>query len=206
MPSLSPDGSWIAFFQPDAGHYGDFWVIPSMGGDARRLTFDVAAGRSPTWTPDGRAVVFSSQRAGSMTLWKIAAVGGTPEPVLMGAGEDTDPEFSQDGSKLLYSHTRASFALTILNLSAKNTREIIEHKDRLLGPAFAPRGDRIAYFRRKMTARSISLLFNPMVAIRPGYGGERRTKRHASVVRGCCPCTITSRCQRNPSENSHRRN
>ena len=76
MPSLSPDGSWIAFFQPDAGHYGDFWVIPSMGGDARRLTFDVAAGRSPTWTPDGRYVVFSSQRAGSMTLWKIAAVGG----------------------------------------------------------------------------------------------------------------------------------
>ena len=146
MPSLSPDGSWIAFFQPEAGHYGDFWVIPSMGGNARRLTFDVAAGRSPTWTPDGRAVVFSSQRAGSMTLWKIAAVGGTPEPVLMGAGEDTDPEFSQDGSKLLYSHTRASFALTILNLSTKNTREIIEHKDRLLGPAFAPGGDRIAYF------------------------------------------------------------
>ena len=149
MPSLSPDGSWIVFFQPDAGHYGDFWVIPSMGGGARRLTFDVAAGRSPTWTPDGRYVVFSSQRAGSMTLWKIAAVGGTPEPVLMGAGEDTDPEFSQDGSKLLYSHTRASFALTILNLSTKNSREIIEHKDRLLGPAFAPRGDRIAYFSKE---------------------------------------------------------
>ena len=146
MPSFSPNGSSIAFFQPNAGPLGDFWIIPSTGGQARRLTFDLAAGRSSTWTSDGRFVVFSSQRAGSMTLWKVAAVGGTPEPVLTGAGEDTDPEFSRDGRKLLYAHTRTSFALTILNLSTKNTREVIEHRDQLVAPNFSPSGDRVSFF------------------------------------------------------------
>ena len=88
----------------------------------------------------------SSQRAGSLTLWKVAAVGGNPEPVLMGAGEDTDPEFSRDGRKLLYAHTRASFSLTILNLSTRDSREVIEHRDQVVGPSFSPSGDRISYF------------------------------------------------------------
>ena len=180
--------------------FGDFWVIPSIGGHARRLTFDVTAGRSPTWTPDGRFVVFSSQRAGSLTLWKMAAVGGTPEPVLMGAGEDTDPEFSQDGSKLLYSHTRASFSLTILNLSPKNSREVIEHRDQLVGPAFAPRGDRIAYFSKENDGEIHLFTIQPdgsnRVQVTIGRG-ERNFMPHWS--RMPCPCTITSHYQRNPS-------
>ena len=63
MPALSQDGSSIAFFQPEAGPLGDFWAISSKGGDARRLTFDVAAGRSPIWTPDGRSSSCSHHNA-----------------------------------------------------------------------------------------------------------------------------------------------
>ena len=69
-----------------------------------------------------------------------------PEPVLTGAGEDIDPEFSRDGRKLLYAPTRTSFALTILNLSTKNTREVIEHSDQLVAPNFSPNGDHVSFF------------------------------------------------------------
>ena len=109
MPSLSPDGTLVVFFQPEAGPSGDFWLLPVAGGVARRLTFDVAQGSSPAWTPDGRFVVFSSKRAGSMTLWKVPASGGSVEPVLVSAGEDTDPEISRDGSKLIYTHVRHTY-------------------------------------------------------------------------------------------------
>jgi Tol biopolymer transport system component len=30
-PSFSPDGSWIAFFHPETGPKGDFWMIPAQG-------------------------------------------------------------------------------------------------------------------------------------------------------------------------------
>jgi eukaryotic-like serine/threonine-protein kinase len=80
MPAISPDGSLIAFFQKDKGPIGDYWVIPSSGGQARRLTFDVTHGGAPTWTPDGKYVVCPSHRGGSMTLWKVPISGGEPEP------------------------------------------------------------------------------------------------------------------------------
>ena len=147
MPSFSPDGSSIAFFQPEAGPLGDFWVIPSTGGDARRLTFDLAAGRSSDldsrWTVC--CVLFSTCR--QHDLWKVAAVGGTPEPVLMGAGEDTDPEFSRDGRKLLYAHTRSQLCPDDSeSLNEEHSRTHRAQGSDLWLPTFSPSGDRISYF------------------------------------------------------------
>jgi serine/threonine protein kinase len=145
-PAFSPDGSLIAFFQCSKGPIGDIWVVPSAGGQARQLTFDDHFGGTPAWTPDGRYIFFSSLRAGSRTLWKIAAAGGTPEPVLVGAGEDTEPEISRDGSKLIYTNTRNSFVLTVWNPTTNETRELMESRYDLTDPSFSPRGDTISFF------------------------------------------------------------
>ena len=47
----------------------------SAGGQARQLTFDSCEGGWPSWTPDGRSIVFSSTRAGSLTLWRVTGSG-----------------------------------------------------------------------------------------------------------------------------------
>jgi serine/threonine protein kinase len=146
MPAFSPDGSLIAFFQCKDGPPGDLWVIPSAGGLPRQLTFDDHVGGTPVWTPDGRFIVFSSMRSGSRTLWKIAATGGPPEPVLQGAGEDTDPDISRDGTRLIYTNTRNSFFLTIWNPATNQTRELKEARYDIVGPAFSPQGDKISFF------------------------------------------------------------
>lgn len=39
MPALSPDGKSIVFYQTDGGPMGDLWIVPSTGGQLRRLTF-----------------------------------------------------------------------------------------------------------------------------------------------------------------------
>jgi serine/threonine protein kinase len=100
IPAFSPDGSSIVFFQKSKGPMGDYWVIPSAGGQARRVTSDDALGGAPAWTPDGQFIVFPSRRAGSLTLWKVPASGGEPQPILVSTGEDTDPEISRDGGDL----------------------------------------------------------------------------------------------------------
>ena len=64
-PTFSPDGRSIALFLGEEGRYGDYWVIPSQGGKALRLTTDLAEGGAPAWTPDGNFLVFPSGRAGS---------------------------------------------------------------------------------------------------------------------------------------------
>jgi eukaryotic-like serine/threonine-protein kinase len=146
MPAFSPDGALIAFFQKSKGPHGDYWVVPSASGQARRLTSDDSFGGAPAWTPDGRFIVFPSQRAGSLTLWKVPAVGGEPEPILVGTGEDTDPEISRDGRRLIYTNTRNNFLLTLTDPATGRQQELHQSRSDVVDPSFSPKGDKIVFF------------------------------------------------------------
>jgi Tol biopolymer transport system component/DNA-binding winged helix-turn-helix (wHTH) protein len=145
-PCFSPDGSQIAYFQPKDGPMGDIWVIPSGGGQPKPLTFDNHYGGGLAWTPDGNAIVFSSQRGGSKTLWKVHRSGGPPQPVLNSAGEDTNPAISSNGSRLIYTNTRTWWTLTVQDLTSGKVQEIRETRTDMYFPTFSPQGDRIAFF------------------------------------------------------------
>jgi Tol biopolymer transport system component len=124
---------------------GDIWTIPSKGGKAERLTFDNHFGGGPVWTPDGKYIVFSSQRGGSKTLWKIRP-GGTPESVLNSPGEDTNPEIAPDGVRLIYTRTRNWWVLTLKDGLSGQTRELQETLTDMFFPTYSPQGDKIAFF------------------------------------------------------------
>jgi Tol biopolymer transport system component/DNA-binding winged helix-turn-helix (wHTH) protein len=146
MPALSADGKSIVFYQTDGGPMGDLWIIPSTGGQLRRLTFDDAEVDTPIWTPDSRFILFSSRRAGSRTLWRISADGGNLQPVTSGAGEDSHPQISSDGKRLIYSNTRNRFSLVLMDASTGSRRTLLERRTLISGPRFSPNGDRLAFF------------------------------------------------------------
>jgi Tol biopolymer transport system component/DNA-binding winged helix-turn-helix (wHTH) protein len=68
-----------------------------------RLTFDSGLQATPTLSPDGRYVAFSSNRAGNSDLWVQQTDGsGTPIRVTDGMGPNWEPEWSPDGRYLAY--------------------------------------------------------------------------------------------------------
>jgi len=146
--TVSPDGRQIAYFQPERGPNGDLWVVPAAGGAPRRLTFDVASGGHPVFSPDGGSVIFASTRGGSLTLWRVPVGGGAPEPVTTGAGDDDEPEISGDGRRLVYTNARHAWALMLFDTATARSREVLERRSPITGPVFAPAGDRIAFFAR----------------------------------------------------------
>jgi Tol biopolymer transport system component len=77
------------------------------------MTWDASWFGGLTWTPDGRFILFSSERGGTLTLWKIPVEAGQPEPVLSSIGEDRDPEISRDGRRLLYTNTHTTYAVVL---------------------------------------------------------------------------------------------
>ena len=154
VPALSPDGSLIAFFHPEAGPNGDFWIIPAAGGEPTRLTSDVREGGAPLWTPDGERLIFSSARAGSRTLWQVRVEGGTPEPLTTGAGEDDMPDLSADGTRLVFTNTRNGWDIRLADPSGEE-RPLLQRRTDLLFPAFSPDGSRIAFFGRASAAVAI---------------------------------------------------
>jgi len=89
QPRWSPDGRRIAFwgFAIDGSGQRDIATIPATGGDPVWLTQDAAIDWNPVWAGDGRSLVFSSNRGGSMNLWRIGVdpdsgqALGAPEPI-----------------------------------------------------------------------------------------------------------------------------
>ena len=73
---VSPDGTEIAF-----DFLGDIYTIPMEGGEARQLTEGVAWNMQPSYSPDGRWIAFTSDRAGGDNIWIMARDGSNPQQV-----------------------------------------------------------------------------------------------------------------------------
>ena len=72
FPAVSPDGQTVAFVR--SVDITALYVSPITGGEARRLTDDLRSINGPVWI-NNREILFSFDRAGGLTLWRIAADG-----------------------------------------------------------------------------------------------------------------------------------
>ena len=85
-PAVSPDGSTVVYavrhtdLDADRGRY-DLWISPVAGGDARRITTHEANDTSPAWSPDGRHILFLSNRGDATQVWRLPVAGGEAQPV-----------------------------------------------------------------------------------------------------------------------------
>ena len=143
-PTFSPDGTSIAVFLGEEGRYGDYWVMPSAGGTPRRLTTDFQEGGAPTWTPDGKFLVFPSARAGSINLWRVSVAGGVPEALTTGPGDDLDPVVAPDGRTVLFANVKRTWAVVVHDVKSGSRRTLVEKRTPLVLPAYSPDGRRIA--------------------------------------------------------------
>jgi tricorn protease len=101
-PIFSPDGSEIAFTGEYDGNI-DVFVMPAAGGTPRRLTYHPAADHAIGWTPDGKNVIFASDRTSYSSfsrLFTVPAVGGFETQLPLDRA--VAGSYSPDGKRLAY--------------------------------------------------------------------------------------------------------
>jgi serine/threonine protein kinase/Tol biopolymer transport system component len=117
---FSPDRKSLAADIVDASH-SDIWTYDVSRGLRTRLTFDAATVSDPVWSPDGRTIVFRSNRKGHFDLYRKSANGAGSEELLYGDNLEKIPtSWSADGKFLLYLTTaiRSTVARTGADLWA----------------------------------------------------------------------------------------
>ena len=94
---VSPDGASLAF-----DLLGDIYRLPIEGGDAVPLTSGRAYDFQPRWSPDGDAILFTSDRGGTDNIWIMALDGGQPRALSRQKDKVTNSgDWSPDGRQVL---------------------------------------------------------------------------------------------------------
>ncbi len=112
-PSWSPHGQRIAFWGMGKSTVErDLFTVAADGSESdappHEATHDAALDWSPIWSPDGKWLWFSSNRGGTMNLWRLPideASGrplGEPEPMTTPSPWSAEVSFARDGSRVAY--------------------------------------------------------------------------------------------------------
>ena len=107
FPRWSPDGTRIAISRWRQGGYYDVVILDPAGRVLAEATSDRAVDTAPAWSPDGRWVLFSSDRTGIANLYAYEVNGGRlmqVTNVLTGAFE---PDVSPDGRWIAFQYYRS---------------------------------------------------------------------------------------------------
>jgi len=75
-PSVSPDGLEVVYTVTyyniqENRSYRDIYVIPSNGGEARKITSTPENESNVVWRPDGEKIAYLSSKSGSPQMWEI---------------------------------------------------------------------------------------------------------------------------------------
>jgi len=105
-PSLAPDGGRVAFSGWRAATGERDLYLLELGPTAalHRLTRDPAIDLDPTWSPDGRALFFASDREGVFDIYRLGLDEGVVRRVTRVLGGAFQPAVSPDGGSLAYVH------------------------------------------------------------------------------------------------------
>jgi tricorn protease len=126
---VSPDGSEIAFVAR-----GEIFVTSADHGDTRRITNTPEQERSVSFSPDGRSLLYASERGHSWKVFRtdltdenepnfFNATGFKETPVVADSAEEFQPSFSPDGSQIAYLEERTT--LKVLDLETGKSRVVL---------------------------------------------------------------------------------
>ncbi|RKG99382.1 tolB protein precursor protein [Corallococcus carmarthensis] len=103
-PAVSPDGTEVACVCSGDGD-PEVYVFRADGtGEPRRITTFYLEDRTPQWSPDGKWLLFVSNRERKERVYRVRA-DGADLSALSGegfAGDEREPAFSPDGKRVAY--------------------------------------------------------------------------------------------------------
>ena len=184
-PSWSPDGRRIIFVSDRNKNIADeegpimagggiivgdmrkrpqIYVMDADGKNQQRLSNEFFAEWQPSWSPDGRRIVFTS--SGAMDVagghWRIYVMDadGRNKQNLSNEGEDDYyPSWSPDGERIAFVSIRdgrGNQDIYVMNADGSNQQRLTEHPDHEWHPSWSPDGERIAF-----TASRLPDVFTP---------------------------------------------
>ena len=140
QPSVSPDGSKILFVSfgraTDINNTNQIYVMNSDGSNVKRLTNSAGSNLDPTWSFDGRKILFDSTRDGNQEIYRMNTDGSEQTNLTNNPANDRVAIFNRDGSKIIFASTRDNANPT--EVFTRTNRLYVMNSDGSNSQEFAP--------------------------------------------------------------------
>jgi len=147
-PRFSPDGKRLAV-DISSSSTRDVWIYDIASATLTRLTSDGERNLRAEWSPDGKRILYVSDRGGSLSLWwQNADLSGAPELVERAPGPVNGGAMTRDGQTLAYWLSTPIHPIDILyrHLTGDTTSKPIAATSAAeVAPKFSADGKWIAY-------------------------------------------------------------
>jgi eukaryotic-like serine/threonine-protein kinase len=155
-PAFSPDGRTLAFSRMLNWRASNLYLLSLSASlepleAPKQLTWSPRGAMAPTWSPDGREVVFSSGFPYISSLWRVGLTGARTAEWLPFAGDNSGtPALSRQGLRLAYARRAFDQNIWRVEVSGSQARagqpvSFISTTRAEAFPHFSPNGDRIAF-------------------------------------------------------------
>lgn len=142
--SVAPAEDRVCYLEIKNGR-PDIWMASLNGKSAVNVTDDVAVDHSPTWHPDGKRIVYTSDRGGGIQVCVAYTDGTKPIQVTVGAGNHAISDISTDGTRLLDDNSRDDAAIFALDVGTGRESEFASGNLLRLWPTVSPNGEAVLF-------------------------------------------------------------
>ena len=160
--TISPDGQRIAVERAEPGTQNrDIWLVDIATGAMTRLTSDPGFDAFPIWSPDGRRIIFTSNRSGVYDLYEKPADGSANETLLYHSPGGKGPtSWSANGKFLVYYSLGQPTHLRLLAVAGPADRQsvpVVDPKFTSITARFSPDGRWILYTSNESGKNEVSV-------------------------------------------------
>jgi TolB protein len=131
----------------ERGGNSDIFMMDLATRRLTRLTDNPGIDTSPTMSPDGRRIAFTSDRGGTEQIYVMGADGSSPKRITFGSGRYQTPVWSPRGDLIAFTRQyEGRFYIGVIRPDGSGERLLTEsYLDE--GPTWAPNGRVLMFFR-----------------------------------------------------------